>query len=174
MINTPDLEESVFENFLKLFPLEQLDNKNVGIYWPIGSELDCSLIIEHLLKNKITICFPKVEIDTKVLSFYVWEGKNNMISGNAGTLHPETSGKLAIVPDLLIVPIIAFDRSCNRLGRGGGYYDATIALLRRQNKSLIVAGLAFDTQLCLFPLPCETHDEKMDLIITPTTIYNSN
>ena len=174
MENTPDLEEAVFRNFTTQFSLSTLKDKNIGLYWPMGYELDCSLIIEHLLKNDIALSFPKVTANTRVLEFYLWNGKDKMVTGTKGTVHPSLKGKSAVLPDIVITPLVAFDRNCYRLGRGGGYYDATIAHLRQQNKSLIVAGLAFDTQLCLFPLPCEAHDEKLDIIITPNTVYNSN
>ena len=79
MENTPDLEEAVFRNFTTQFSLSTLKDKNIGLYWPMGYELDCSLIIEHLLKNGIALSFPKVTASTRVLEFYPWNGKDKMV-----------------------------------------------------------------------------------------------
>ena len=69
-------------------------------------------------------------------------------------------------PDVVIVPLLAFDRRGYRLGQGGGYYDATLADLRAK-KNIIAVGLAYAQQACLFNLPVEEHDQKLDWVVTP-------
>ena len=67
--------------------------------------------------------------------------------------------------DVVLVPGVAFDRTCRRLGHGGGYGDAYLA--HNELRALVV-GLAFDKQLTPRPVPAEEHDRRMDVVITPT------
>lgn len=75
-----------------------------------------------------------------------------------------------IIPDTLIVPMVGFDTKKNRLGYGGGYYDATIRHLRATNPKLLVIGVAYDMQK-IEHIAHESHDEMMDLIVTEAGIY---
>ncbi len=170
--DNPDAESLLFQRFFDALPLSKLKDKVVALYWPIGHELDCSYLIEKLISENIDVCLPVVEENTKVLSFYQWDGKAKIIDGKHKTKEPEISSHdKPVVPDVVIHPVVAFDRYGTRLGRGGGYYDATIAHLREKHPSVICIGLALDIQLCLFPLPKEEHDQAADMIITPTQTY---
>ena len=71
-------------------------------------------------------------------------------------------------PKILLVPMLAFDKSKNRLGYGGGYYDRTISFLEKKNK-ILKFGVAFDEQE-IKKVPTMRFDKKMDLILTPTKI----
>jgi 5-formyltetrahydrofolate cyclo-ligase len=76
-------------------------------------------------------------------------------------------------PDIVIVPLLAFDRRGYRLGQGGGHYDATLEKLRAKKK-IIAVGLAYAQQACLFNLPVEDHDQKLDWVITPQGAHSFN
>lgn len=170
--DNPDAEAALYKRFFDAFPLDDLKDKVVALYWPMGHELDCSYLIEKCLSEKITICLPVVEENSKVLSFYQWDQSKKIIDGGHKTKEPQRlEGEEPVIPDVVVHPIVAFDRYGTRLGRGGGYYDATIADLRQKHPSVICIGLAFDTQLCLFPLPKEDHDQMPDMILTPTQTY---
>jgi len=86
-------------------------------------------------------------------------------------LHPALEAAEYITPEILIVPLLAFDRKGNRLGYGGGYYDATLEHLRKDG-NVIAAGFAYSQQAVLFNLPSEAHDQKLDWVITPQKIYD--
>jgi 5-formyltetrahydrofolate cyclo-ligase len=103
------------------------------------------------------------------LHFYPYTGKENLKKGVFGISEP-VSGKL-IPPDqidLFVVPGFAFDATCNRLGRGKGYYDRYLSDI---NKPVI--GLCFDFQL-IENIPCEKHDQKMTFVITESIIVSSH
>ncbi len=144
----------------------------VGAYWPKGKEINSYPVIERLLAAGIDVALPVVRKKLgKRLGFAYWDGKSKLVKGAYGVMQPEINDQtIWVQPDILIVPLLAFDRKGIRLGYGGGYYDLTISELRA-GKNVIVAGLAYAGQACLFDLPREEHDEKMDWIITPVQAY---
>ncbi|MGE4313915.1 MAG: 5-formyltetrahydrofolate cyclo-ligase [Pseudobdellovibrionaceae bacterium] len=169
----PDTIETILEAFLAEFPVFSLADKVVALYWPIKGELDMTLFIDVLLGAKLDIALPVVVGDSKVLEFRLWDGKSELVSGGHGTKAPHETCK-AVDPDIIVTPLLAFDRQGYRLGRGGGYYDATLSHCRAKKDKLIAVGLGQDAQLCLFPLPREDHDEPLDLVITETRTYRFN
>ena len=172
--DNPDLEALLFDRFFESFPFEylNLNDKTLALYWPIGHEFDCSYLIEKSISENIKTCLPVVEGGTRILSFYIWDGSQKIIEGECKTKEPSRQkDDSPVIPDIVVHPVVAFDRYGTRLGRGGGYYDATIAHLRKIHPSVICVGLALDIQLCLFPLPKEDHDQMADMIITPTQTY---
>lgn len=170
--DNPDLEALLFARFFEEFPIELLKDKTIALYWPIGHEFDCSYLIEKFISENIKTCLPVIKDGTRILSFYIWDGDSKIIEGAHKTKEPARGeGDCPVTPDIVVHPVVAFDRYGTRLGRGGGYYDATIAHLRKIHPSVICVGLALDIQLCLFPLPKEDHDQRADMIITPTQTY---
>ena len=85
------------------------------------------------------------------------------MSGPLGTLHPSPDAPI-VEPDVLLVPVVAFDGQGHRLGRGGGYYDSTLAALRAE-RTVLAIGLAFDIQETL-EVPVEPNDQPLDMVIT--------
>ena len=162
-------EEALLSKFKACFSIKDYEDCVFALYWPLGDELDCTPIIEWLLSQNVTIALPVIEEGSRVLSFFTWDGKSTLQKGSLGTKEPER--KKQTTPDIVCTPLVAFDRQMARLGRGGGYYDATLSYLRKNNPDVTAVGLALDTQLCLFPLPSEKHDEKLDIILTPSMIY---
>lgn len=141
-------------------------NKIVGLYWAKGREFDPAGILEELLKQDISCALPVIQKDNRVLSFARWDESIDLKRGPMGVMQPEVNDKTQWVePDILIVPMLAFDRHGHRIGYGGGYYDATIHELRKK-KDVIAVGVAYSQQAVLFNLPREPHDEKLDWIIT--------
>jgi 5-formyltetrahydrofolate cyclo-ligase len=72
-------------------------------------------------------------------------------------------------PDIFLVPLLAFDEKGNRMGYGGGYYDASLAFYKRLKQSVAI-GIAYEEQLWSSPLPIEPHDVPLDYIVTPAAI----
>ena len=124
---------------------------SIGIYYPIKSEISPLKLIEICKNLSIKICLPVIY--KKKNEYGVFE--QNKIS--------------QIIPEIIFVPMVGFDKNLNRLGYGKGYYDRTISKLRKLKK-IFVIGLAYDNQM-VRNIPTENHDEKMDIIITDRKIY---
>lgn len=140
-------------------------------YWPLGDELDCRAALAALAGAGVQVALPVVAGQQEVLIFRRWAPGDDLDQGPFGTLHPGV--RAAVVrPDVLLVPLIAYDRRGHRLGYGAGYYDRTIAAFRAQgaggsdNQGRIVAvGLAYAAQE-VDEVPADTHDQALDGVIT--------
>jgi 5-formyltetrahydrofolate cyclo-ligase len=145
--------------------LKDIDFVSVGIYWPINSEVNCMDIFlqttDHEV-NGIELALPCIE-GSKML-FREFKINHTLIKGPHGILQPKPSQK-QIVPDLLIVPLIAFDRQCHRLGYGAGYYDLYLG----QNPNIVTVGIAFAEQESTH-IPVEAYDKRLSTIITDLEI----
>lgn len=130
----------------------------VAFYYAMGNEVRTSELIEAWCTIK-KIVLPVV--DGVDIHFHPYTGKDNLKTGAFGIAAPVSD---EIIPpeaiDLFIVPGIAFDYACNRLGRGRGYYDRYLSGIDKP-----AIGLCFDFQL-VDSLPSEKHDKKMTLVLT--------
>ena len=161
-----ELCSNFFEN------IEIQPDSCVASYWPIGRELDTSILMEELVSKNIKVALPIVEKGSRVLKFALWDVNAPMSIGPYNIPHPEIDDKTVwLEPDVVLVPCLAFDRRGYRLGYGGGYYDSTLAEYRSK-KEIVAIGLAYAEQACLFHLPVEEHDQKMDWIITEQNIMH--
>ncbi|QGR02985.1 5-formyltetrahydrofolate cyclo-ligase [Ehrlichia ruminantium] len=118
-------------------------------YMPIDGEIDVLPLMHYLLQKGNIVAIPIINQDSKILSFHQWNTTNS------------------VTPNIIIVPLVAFDKKLNRLGFGGGYYDSTIAQLKPHCQTI---GIAYDIQLC-DKVPTEPHDQVLDMIITESTVY---
>lgn len=141
----------------------------VAAYWPMGSEFDVRYIIDDLITKGVPVALPISNRSKKEMVFSKWDGKGDLIKGTYGVFIPPKEE--LVEPDILLVPLLAFDRKGYRLGRGAGHYDATLAALRAQ-KHIIAIGVGYASQAVLFNLPVEDHDQKMDMIITPNGVMD--
>ena len=117
-----------------------------------------------LAKNHI--CgLPVVQKESRALTFAKWKQTMTLEKGAYGILEPAI--KEWLEPDIIIVPLLAFDRRGHRLGYGGGYYDATLTFLRAKKTTLVV-GVGYDAQENALDIPNNEHDQKLDWILTPT------
>lgn len=139
----------------------------IALYWPKGKEFDTSPLIEELLKRGFVCALPVIQKDSKELKFARWDESVPLVEGPYGIMQPETHEWLE--PDIVVVPMLAFDRQGRRLGYGGGYYDTTLASLKAR-KTVQAVGIGYSAQAVLFNLPVEPHDQKMDWIITPNKV----
>jgi 5-formyltetrahydrofolate cyclo-ligase len=164
-----DLREEVPDAACALFfeSLNPAPSQSAALYWPTGKEFDPFLIAQELQARGHVCALPVVEKDTLVLKFAVWKEGDPLEEGAFGIPCPVLNAETVwIEPDIVIVPLLAFDRRGYRLGQGGGYYDATLRDLRAR-KPIEAVGLAYARQACLFNLPVEPHDEPLDWVITP-------
>jgi 5-formyltetrahydrofolate cyclo-ligase len=132
-------------------------------YMPIGSELDPRGLMEQLAARGSGLCLPDVVAPDAPLAFRRWEPGAPLRGGAYGIQVPPADAE-QVLPDMILVPMLAFDRRGYRLGYGGGYYDRTIAALR-ETKAVLTVGLAFSGQV-RDDLPAGPHDIRLDWIVT--------
>lgn len=135
----------------------------VSGYMPIGSELDCRLLLQQLAAANVPLCLPVVAERGAPLVFRRWAPGDRLASGVWGIAEPPADAP-EVTPDVLLVPMLAYDRSGNRLGYGGGYYDRTLRALRAAGE-VVAIGLAFAGQL-RDKLPVTDSDQPLDWIVT--------
>jgi 5-formyltetrahydrofolate cyclo-ligase len=135
----------------------------IGAYMPIWSEVDSRPVISWAHDNDVAVVLPAV-VGATALAFRRHRSGDPLDAGRFGTRAPPAHADTA-VPDLVISPMIAFDRSGTRLGYGGGFYDREIARLRSEGHRPVLVGLAFAAQEVL-AIPAEPHDARMDWIVT--------
>lgn len=166
-----DRDDTDFETVIDVFLTKFKPNKNqvIAAYWPVEKEFDCRFLLDELVKQGFHCVLPCVEIDSRILKFKTWTPPTKMNTGKFGIFEPEDGAE--IIPDIVIVPLLAFDQKGYRLGYGGGYYDATIAHLRTQ-KDITYIGIGYAEQAVLLKLPREDHDIPLDYMLTPQGVTN--
>jgi 5-formyltetrahydrofolate cyclo-ligase len=131
----------------------------VGAYHALPDEADPALLLEALVEHGVHIAFPRVAAKNQPLEFHRIPDGEMLRAGAYGI--PEPAAHFPLVkPDLLLVPLLAFDARRHRLGYGGGFYDRTIAAL-----GVPAIGIAYDGQQ-VSSLPAEAHDIALDGILT--------
>jgi len=150
---------SLLNKILKKFKI--IKTKRIGAYYPINYEIECFKIIKKLeiLGHKISL--PVINKKNK-MDFFEWSFDNPLRVGKFGIPVPHNTKK--VYPDVLLVPLVAFDRYNFRLGYGGGYYDRYIKKISNIKK-IITIGLAFSFQK-IYKIPINETDEKLDFILT--------
>ncbi len=141
--------------------VEIAENATVALFFPIGDEIDCQLLVPDLLKQGCRICLPVVVGKDLPLIFRLWDGNSPLETAPFGTFVPDDSAR-ETVPDIMVMPLSGFDNRGNRLGYGKGFYDRTIAGLAK--KPLLV-GLAFGVQE-LERIEASPHDIPLDMVVT--------
>ncbi len=135
----------------------------VSVFLPMRDEPDTLPLIVSLCDAGIRTALPVTGPRTRPLRFLAWSPGASIVRGPFGTREPAPTAA-AIVPDVLFVPLAAFDRRGFRLGYGAGYYDSTLAALRR-SKPVLAVGVAFAVQE-VDVVPTEPHDERLDAVMT--------
>ena len=135
--------------------------KIIGGYYPYNYEVDILQILEKFEKKKFTITLPKIKKNSQ-MSFYQWSINDPLAINKFGI--PEPISKMVKYPDVLLVPLVAFDKNFNRIGYGGGFYDRYINKIKKYKK-IITIGLAFSFQK-VSNIPINEYDIKLDFIVT--------
>jgi 5-formyltetrahydrofolate cyclo-ligase len=164
----PDLAELAAQNFIEKFLSDK--KKSIAVYMTAGSEIDIYPLVEQLWARDVRVLLPCVDTD-RILIFRVWNKDSALMKNKMDIFEPDKNSE-TVMPDIMIVPLLAFDQQGYRLGQGGGYYDATIASLRTQNAPCIYVGYAYAEQAVLLALPREVHDQRLDFVVTPQKIFD--
>src|SRR5215212_9623715 len=129
----------------------------VGLYWPFRGEYDAKPVAETIRARGAQLALPEVAAKAAPLVFRAWQPGDQLVSGVWNI--PVPANGAAVLPDLLLVPLVGFDSRRYRLGYGGGYYDRTIAAMPVRPYAV---GIGFElAQLAtIHPQP---HDIPMDV-----------
>ena len=154
----------VTEHFLAAFPLAS--DEVVAGYWPIGSELDVRPLMTRLAADGRTIALPVTRAPGLPLEFRRWRPGDAMEAGGHGIAQP-TAAAAVVTPNILLVPLLAFDAAGWRLGYGAGYYDRTLAVLRARllDRRVLAVGIAYGGQE-MPALPHHAGDQRLDAVVT--------
>lgn len=139
----------------------------VAGYWPIRDEMDIKTVIARLMDSGQPVCLPVVLGDEQPLEMRLWQDGAPLYEAGFGTLAPPEEAPLA-VPDVILMPLLGFDKHGTRLGYGGGYYDRTLASLHKRPRLI---GFAFALQE-VDHIPREAHDVPLDAIVTEEGVHN--
>ncbi|MHA6288853.1 5-formyltetrahydrofolate cyclo-ligase [Maricaulis sp. CAU 1757] len=134
-------------------------------YRPLGSEIDPTPLMQLLAANGLRLALPVVVAEDQPLEFRAWDGHGALEEGPFGIEVPGPDAEV-LVPDLLLVPLLAVDETGMRMGYGKGFYDRTLAALRASGPIKAV-GMAFDQQI-IKHVPRAAHDQPLDALLTPT------
>ena len=133
----------------------------IGGYYPINYEFDCLPVLKKFFEKKFLISLPVVS-NSNQMNFFNWTSDTHLTVNNMGI--PEPLSKKIVYPDLILVPLVGFDKNKFRLGYGGGYYDRYIEKVGKFKKFKTI-GLSFSFQE-IKKLPVNKFDKKLDFIIT--------
>jgi len=147
--------------FLNLLNKINKKSKTIGAYYPFNYELNIMNILEILEKKGFIISLPKVE-KNNAMNFFKWSLNDPLKINKYGI--PETTSKKKVYPEILLVPLVAFDNKLNRLGYGGGYYDRYLKKIKKRKK-IVTIGLAYSFQK-VKKIPIKKHDIKLDFIVS--------
>ena len=150
-----------FNKVFSLIKKNNLTKKSIGGYFPVNHEVDDLEILKEFAKKNYQISLPVIKKNFN-MDFYRWSFDDPLKINQYGITEPNL--KKLIYPDVILVPLVAFDNNLNRLGYGGGYYDRVIKKLSKKKKILKI-GLAFSIQK-INNIPVTKYDKKLDFIVT--------
>lgn len=134
----------------------------VSAFLPIRSEVDLRPLVDSLAESNHPVGLPVIVEDR--LLFRAYDGAAKLIPRGFGTFGPPDDAPV-VEPDVMLVPLAAFDRLLNRIGYGKAYYDTTIARILADGRNPRLIGVAFALQE-VDHVPVEPHDMALNLIVT--------
>jgi 5-formyltetrahydrofolate cyclo-ligase len=146
-------------NFFESVPLKP--GEMVAAYWPIRDELDVRPVLTRLMDDGQPVCLPVVLGDGLPLELRLWANGAALYPSGFGTLAPDDLAPV-VEPDVILMPLLGFDKHGTRLGYGGGYYDRTLTRLSKKPK---LVGFAFALQE-FDHIPRDAHDVPLDVVVT--------
>ena len=141
----------------------------VSGYSPIRSELDPIPLMRALAAQGARLALPVIAARDRPLSFRAWSSGDRLARGPFGILEPLPEAA-ELIPDIVLVPLAAFDRLGHRIGYGAGHYDRTLPLLRAA-RDIVTIGMAFAAQE-IAVVPALPHDVALDYVLTETQSFD--
>jgi 5-formyltetrahydrofolate cyclo-ligase len=164
-----DAAPDAAERAARRLPLSRFNRfRVVAAYVPRGSEFDPQPALRAILGfdlEHVTPALPVAVDRDSALTFREWRPTDRLVPDALGIPAPPASAP-EVTPNLVIAPVLAFDRHGGRLGQGGGHYDRTLANLRAL-RPVFVLGVAFAGQE-IEAAPMDSHDQRLDAILTET------
>ena len=150
-----------FEYLFKILKKKKIKGGIIGGYYPYNHEIDVIKVLEKFEKKSFLISLPKIKKNSQ-MDFFRWSTKEPLLINKYGI--PEPISNKTKYPDILLVPLVAYDKNLNRIGYGGGFYDRYIKKIKKRKKVTTI-GLAFSFQK-VKKIPTNEYDMKLDFIIT--------
>ncbi len=144
--------------------LRRMQPAVIAATWPLPGEADLRPLCRQLVRAGYRVVLPETPPRGQPLVFREWRHDRPMRKGRFGTQHP-TGGRWA--PDVILVPLVAFDRQGGRLGYGGGYYDRTLPL--HSQAAFVGYGLSSQEREAL---PMDEHDHRLPVIVTEREVIH--
>jgi 5-formyltetrahydrofolate cyclo-ligase len=151
------------------FPLPVAAGAIVSGFMPLKDEIDPLPLLRTLSERGAQLALPVVAERGRPLVMRAWKWGEPLAPGVWGIREPGPEAAI-VEPDILLVPLLAFDRAGGRLGYGGGYYDFTLVQLRAR-KTVVAVGLAFAAQEIPF-VPTTSRDAPLDLVLTEREVID--
>ena len=142
----------------------------IGGYYPSYYEVDILKFFKESSKKNFKIVLPVIKSSTS-MNFKIWAPNEPLYVSKFGTLEPKSTNK-EFTPDLILVPLVAFDNQLNRIGYGKGYYDRKLKKIKKIKRNVISLGIAYSFQKCK-SIPTNKYDFKLDYIFTERGIISS-
>ena len=163
-----EINESFFIPFLKLIKLKFKKKKiKLALYYPSSFEINVLKLLEINFISKQNLLLPVIE-ENDSMNFFQWK-KNEVLKVNKyGILEPNKL--IQNVPNVMLVPLLAFDKDKYRLGYGKGFYDRYLNKYLKKFKNILTVGVAFSFQKH-HKLPINNMDVKLNFILTEKGIY---
>ena len=153
----------------RTFPIALAPGAIVAGFMPMKSEINPLPLMRKLAAAGARLALPVVAGQGQPLTMRAWAFGEPLVAGVWGIREPPPIAP-AVAPDLLLVPLLAFDRAGHRIGYGAGYYDMTIAALRAQ-RVVVAIGVAFAAQE-IAAVPATPRDVPLDLVLTEHEVIN--
>lgn len=154
---------------LREFPVAMAPGAVVAGYMPIRHEIDPRPLLRALAERGARTAMPTIAARDAPLIFRAWRDGDPLRRGALGIQEPLGEAEI-LVPDIVLVPLAAFDRTGQRIGYGAGHYDRALSKLRLE-KRIVAVGLAFAVQE-IAHVPAEPHDVALDHVLTENEIIS--
>ena len=164
---SPNIGAAIRDHFVAAFPRET--GVAVSGYWPMGDEADVRPLLSYLHSIGWFCMLPVVTGVGTALTFRHWSPGDELVESGLGIQEPGGDAPEDL-PDIVLVPLLAYDGEGYRLGQGGGYYDRTLAAFRAKSDDILAVGIAFSGQQ-VDSVPHDAFDQPLDWMVTETGAY---
>lgn len=159
----------ITKTFLESAPLPA-PGEVFSSYSPFNYEVDVSTLTQTLIDRGCICTLPHTDDKQQRLTFLEWDGKSPLVMSVFGIYEPDARKSAEHIPHFMLMPLVAFDKSGNRLGYGSGNFDRSFEFLKKI-QSFVTVGVAFEAQ-CFDHVPTDIHDYPMDMVITEKNVYD--